>query len=84
MKVITDMGPRTVNIFWQVPLYVIITLGECLFSITGLSFAYSQVRCSLALCCAVIDVLMTESKSYCSRHHKSIYSGTLRYSRIRF
>jgi len=37
------MGPRTVNIFWQVPLYFVITLGECLFSISGLAFAYTQV-----------------------------------------
>jgi len=43
MTVVTDMGPRTVNIFWQTPLYFIITVGECLFSITGLSFAYTQV-----------------------------------------
>jgi len=43
MKVVTDMGPRTVNIFWQVPLYFVITLAECLFSVTGLAFAYSQV-----------------------------------------
>lgn len=36
--------PNSVSIFLQVPMYVIITAGEVMFSITGLEFAYSQVR----------------------------------------
>jgi dipeptide/tripeptide permease len=42
IKLVTEIGPRTVNVFLQVPQYFVITLGECLFSVTGLSFAYSQ------------------------------------------
>ena len=41
---------NSVSIFLQVPMYVVITAGEVMFSITGLEFAYSQVsqlyRCS--------------------------------------
>jgi dipeptide/tripeptide permease len=40
---IEQLGPWTTNIFLQVPQYVVLTLAECLFSITGLAFAYSQV-----------------------------------------
>ena len=35
--------PNSVSIFLQVPMYVIITAGEVMFSITGLEFVYSQV-----------------------------------------
>ena len=34
---------NSVSIFLQVPMYVVITAGEVMFSITGLEFAYSQV-----------------------------------------
>jgi hypothetical protein len=44
---LTDIGPRTVNIFLQIPQYVVITIGEVLFSVTGLSFAYSQSPASM-------------------------------------
>jgi dipeptide/tripeptide permease len=36
-------SPNSVSIFLQIPMYFIITVGEVLFSITGLEFAYSQV-----------------------------------------
>ena len=36
-------SPNTVNVFLQLPMYLTITVGEVLFSITGLEFAYSQV-----------------------------------------
>ena len=39
--------PNSVSIFLQVPMYVVITAGEVMFSITGLEFAYSQVSLSV-------------------------------------
>lgn len=35
--------PSAVNIFWQLPQYFLITIGEVLFSVSGVAFAYSQV-----------------------------------------
>ncbi|OZC12612.1 hypothetical protein X798_00243 [Onchocerca flexuosa] len=34
--------PNTVNILWQLPQFFVITVGEVLFSVTGLEFSYSQ------------------------------------------
>lgn len=38
-----DVQANNVHIAWQIPQYVLITMGEVLFSITGLEFSYSQV-----------------------------------------
>ena len=38
---------RSVSFLWQVPMYVIMTVGEVLFSISGLEFAYSQSPLSM-------------------------------------
>ena len=34
---------NSVHMLWLVPQYFIITVGEILFSVTGLEFSYSQV-----------------------------------------
>ncbi|XP_013115810.2 peptide transporter family 1 isoform X1 [Stomoxys calcitrans] len=34
--------PNSMNILWLVPQYVVMTLGEVMFSVTGLEFSYSQ------------------------------------------
>ena len=36
------------NILWQLPQYLVVTIAEVLFSVSGLSFSYSQV-CSAEL-----------------------------------
>uniref|UniRef100_A0A183V2R2 Solute carrier family 15 (Oligopeptide transporter), member 1 n=1 Tax=Toxocara canis TaxID=6265 RepID=A0A183V2R2_TOXCA len=38
----TVVRPNTVNMLWQLPQFFVITLGEVLFSVTGLEFSYSQ------------------------------------------
>lgn len=44
---LTDIKPWSVNILLQIPQYVVITVGECLFSVTGLAFAYTQAPASM-------------------------------------
>ena len=36
--------PNIVHMLWLLPQIIIITVGEIMFSITGIEFAYSQVR----------------------------------------
>ncbi len=49
MHVMQVDPPNSVSIFLQVPMYVLITAGEVMFSVTGLEFAYSQV-CAVCVC----------------------------------
>ncbi|XP_034489737.1 peptide transporter family 1 [Drosophila innubila] len=39
--------PNSMNILWLVPQYVVMTLGEVMFSVTGLEFSYSQAPPSM-------------------------------------
>lgn len=41
--------PNSLNIFWQFPQYFVITLAEVFLSVSGLSFAYSEVWFILSL-----------------------------------
>ena len=36
--------PNKISTFWQLPQIMLITAGEIMFSITGLKFAFSQVK----------------------------------------
>ncbi|XP_004523943.1 peptide transporter family 1 isoform X2 [Ceratitis capitata] len=41
-KIVIVTDPNSMSIFWLIPQYVIMTLGEVMFSVTGLEFSYSQ------------------------------------------
>ncbi|CAD5112141.1 DgyrCDS1380 [Dimorphilus gyrociliatus] len=47
-SVITDdIKPHTIRIFFMIPQYFFLSMAECLFSISGLTFAYSQAPISM-------------------------------------
>ncbi|OXU26213.1 hypothetical protein TSAR_013684 [Trichomalopsis sarcophagae] len=41
-KTVTLADPNSVHMFWLLPQYMVITMGEIMFSITGLEFAFTQ------------------------------------------
>ena len=43
METFQDLNPNTLSMMWMVPQYFVITVGEILFSATGLTFVYTQV-----------------------------------------
>ncbi|XP_077176599.1 solute carrier family 15 member 2 isoform X2 [Paroedura picta] len=42
-----DISANNIHIAWQIPQYILISAGEVIFSITGLSFSYSQAPVSM-------------------------------------
>lgn len=42
-----DVKANNVHIAWQIPQYALITIGEVMFSITGLEFSYSQAPANM-------------------------------------
>lgn len=47
INLVTVTDPNSVSMLWLLPQYVIITIGELMFSVTGLEFAYSQSPASM-------------------------------------
>jgi hypothetical protein len=43
LVLLTDIYPNGMSLFWQIIQIFVMTIGEIMFSISGLSFAYSQV-----------------------------------------
>lgn len=47
LNVITVTKPNSMHILWLIPQYVLITMGEVMFSVTGLEFAFTQAPTSM-------------------------------------
>jgi len=43
VQAVLDIKPNTIHMAWQIPQYFLMTIGEVVFSVTGLEFSYSQV-----------------------------------------
>ncbi|CAB3225260.1 unnamed protein product [Arctia plantaginis] len=39
--------PNTIHILWLIPQYVVMTMGEVMFSVTGLEFSFTQAPASM-------------------------------------
>ncbi|XP_060922936.1 solute carrier family 15 member 1-like [Limanda limanda] len=42
IRSVMTISPNTIHMAWQIPQYFLITVGEVVFSVTGLEFSYSQ------------------------------------------
>ncbi|XP_078043528.1 peptide transporter family 1 isoform X2 [Augochlora pura] len=47
VNVIQITEPNTLHMLWMIPQYVILTMGEVMFSVTGLEFAFTQAPSSM-------------------------------------
>ena len=56
-KIVTVTEPNSVSMFWLLPQYIIITVGEILFSITLIEFAYSQAPLSMKSIMSAVSTL---------------------------
>ncbi|KAI8614133.1 POT family-domain-containing protein [Chytriomyces sp. MP71] len=54
-----DSCASNVSILWEIVLYAVITLGECLFSISGLNFTYIEVGKRTKSSCAAIWLVLS-------------------------
>ncbi|XP_012267222.2 peptide transporter family 1 isoform X1 [Athalia rosae] len=46
-NIITITDPNSMHILWVLPQYIVMTLGEVMFSVTGLQFAFTQAAVSM-------------------------------------
>lgn len=62
IKQVLDMEPNSISMAWQIPQYFLMTVGEVVFSVTGLEFSYSQVKRSTFWTLSSVDVRIWEIK----------------------
>ena len=59
--------PNSIHILWLVTHYFVITVGEIIFSVTGLEFSYSQapesMKSVLQACSTQVHILLGSWKS---------------------
>lgn len=71
----TIAEPNKIHMLWLIPQYVVMTMGEVMFSVTGLEFSFSQspvsMKSVLQACWLltvafgnVIVVIVAESKGF--------------------
>lgn len=46
-RVLTVTEPNSMHMLWLIPQYVVLTMGEVMFSVTGLEFAFTQAPVSM-------------------------------------
>lgn len=46
-EAVTITPPNSVHILWLIPQYVVMTMGEVMFSVTGLEFSFTQAPATM-------------------------------------
>ncbi|KAJ3075195.1 hypothetical protein HDU98_008921 [Podochytrium sp. JEL0797] len=69
-----DTCQSTVSIVWEILLYFLITVAEVLFSISGLTFAYTEVGKSTKSFCAAMSLFFVGTGSFMAA---ALLKGTL-------
>jgi len=66
VQISVQRSPGKVSVFWQLPQYILISLGEILISVTGLDFAYSQAPISMKAFIASFNLSMVAIGDLCA------------------
>jgi hypothetical protein len=51
VSLLTITQPNSIHMLWLIPQYFVMTMGEVMFSITGLEFSFTQVSILHGCCC---------------------------------
>jgi hypothetical protein len=93
---ITDIHPNGIHLAWQLIQIFVMTIGEIMFSVSGISFAYSQAPQSMksvlqAMWCLtvafgnLIVVIIAEGKFFSNQAHEYyLFAGLLAIATIVF
>jgi len=72
-KLLTVTEPNSLHMLWLIPQYFVLTMGEVMFSITGLEFSFTQVMPVVSLLLSLWNDVEQKYKIYRYGYHCLLY-----------